>query len=57
MTNREFERLDREERLAALKWVADRDGVDSPLYASLSAQHEWLLNTANGVLLRRPLSK
>jgi hypothetical protein len=54
MTNREFERLDRSERLATLKFVADRDGYDSPLYVSLACQ--WLLNKSNGVpLSRRPI--
>jgi hypothetical protein len=43
MTNQEFERLDRQERLATLKFVADRDGLDSQLYQSLAAQHQFLL--------------
>jgi len=32
MTSQEFERLSREESQSALKYVADRDGIDSPLY-------------------------
>ena len=55
MTNREFERLDRNERLATLRFVQDRDGPDSPLYVALATQHEWLVNRTNGVSLRRPL--
>ena len=54
-THRDLERLDREQRLATLKFVADRDGPDSPLCVALATQHEWLLNRANGVSLRRPL--
>jgi hypothetical protein len=54
-THREFERMSREERLAALKFLADRDGIDSPLYTSLAAQHEWLLDRSNGVTQRRRL--
>ena len=47
VTNREFERLDRNERLATLRFVQDRDGLDSPLYCTLGAQHQYLLNRAN----------
>jgi hypothetical protein len=43
-THKEFEAMNREQRLATLKFVADRDGVDSPLYTSLAAQHTWLLS-------------
>jgi hypothetical protein len=49
MTNREFEALDREQRLATLKFVQDRDGVDSPLYCAPAAQHEFLLGRAYGI--------
>jgi hypothetical protein len=55
MTNREFERLDRVQRLATLKFVADRDGIDSPLYTALAAQHQWLLGRDSGGGPRRPI--
>jgi hypothetical protein len=45
---KEFSRLDRDERLAALRFVADRDGVESMLYRRLAATHQQLLRTANG---------
>ena len=54
-TRREFEAQTREERLATLRFVQDRDGIDPPLYVALATQHEWLLNRANKVSLRRPL--
>ena len=54
MTPQEFERLDRERRLAILKFVADRDGIDSQLYRSLAVHHEYLLERANGHARYRP---
>jgi len=54
-THREFEAQTRKERLATLRFVQDRDGIDPPLYVALATQHEWLLNRANKVSLRRPL--
>ena len=54
-TRREIEAQTREERLATLRFVQDRDGIDPPLYVALATQHEWLLNRANKVSLRRPL--
>jgi hypothetical protein len=55
MTNRDFGRLNREERLATLKFIADHDGIDSPFYYSLACQHEFLLNASNGIeAWRRP---
>jgi hypothetical protein len=48
MTHKEFERLSREDRLATLRFVQDRDGIDSPLYHSLANQHQHLLNKTNG---------
>jgi hypothetical protein len=49
MNNRDFERLDREQRLATLKFVQEREGTDSPLYCALAAQHEFLLGRAYGI--------
>jgi len=46
------ERLDRDQRLAALKFVADRDGADSQLYHSLAAQHQYLLSRFSGQMQR-----
>jgi hypothetical protein len=54
MTNREFESMSREERLATLRFVQDRDGIDSPLYTALAAQHQWLLGRDSGGAPRRP---
>jgi hypothetical protein len=55
MNARDFTNLNREEQLAALKFLADRDGVDSPLYYSLACQHEFLCNKDNGIeAWRRP---
>jgi len=51
-THKEFERQNREQRLATLKFVADRDGIDSPLYHSLAAQHQYLLYRVNNELHR-----
>jgi hypothetical protein len=51
----EFERMSREQRLTALKFVADRDGIDSHLYRSLAAHHQYLLERANG--WHRPINK
>jgi hypothetical protein len=39
MTPKEFERLSREERQETLKFVADRDGIESGLYRKLAAKH------------------
>jgi len=49
MSHDEFEKLDREERLAILRFVQDRDGPNSPLYIALAAQHTWLLNQAGAL--------
>jgi hypothetical protein len=42
-TPREFERLSRYERQATLKFVADRDGIESALYRALANKPGWLL--------------
>jgi hypothetical protein len=52
MTNKEFERLDREERLATLKFTADVHGIDSDLYCRLAKPHRRLLIEASGIPLR-----
>jgi hypothetical protein len=52
LTNHEFSELDREQRLATLKFVADRDGVESEIYVRLAKQHRMLLLESSGVPLR-----
>lgn len=49
MNHKEFAELDREQRLRTLRFIQDRDGVDSPLYTSLAALHQLALNRDNGV--------
>jgi hypothetical protein len=49
MTTKEFERLDGAERLNILRYVADRDGVESKTYVRLARAHQVLLNRANGI--------
>ena len=43
MTPKEFERLDREERIAALKYASNVHGYESDTYRALANKHGWLL--------------
>jgi hypothetical protein len=52
MTNQEFAELDREQRLATLKFVADRDGVESETYVRLANQHRKILIERGNLPLR-----
>jgi hypothetical protein len=52
MTNQEFAELDREQRLATLKYLADRDGIESETYVRLAKLHRKVLLESSGVPLR-----
>jgi hypothetical protein len=55
MNARDFANLDREARLNILREVAHHSGIESLEYLQLARAHEYALNKANNVTLRRPI--